>query len=186
LTWIVQVEIYNIECSRSGRQENAMPSTPNQPLLPSFLDQLLDDEPGVQREAQPGRHQVLSQMKRSVNRDLENLLNTRRRFLSAPLDLPELQQSLVRYGLPDFTGRAMSSAEAREEFRLTLENILRACEPRFKTVSVTLLDAAEPLYRTLRFRIDALMHADPAPEELVFDSSLEPLTGTFKIERAGR
>src|SRR4029434_10585889 len=76
--------------------------------------------------------------------------------------------------------------EAREEFRLALETILRECEPRFKTVTVKLLDSAEPLDRTLRFRIDALMYADPAPEELVFDSTLEALTGAFKIERAGR
>jgi type VI secretion system protein ImpF len=163
-----------------------MPPAPDQRLIPSLLDRLLDDEPGVSREAPQGRHQVIGQMKRSVSRDLDNLLNTRRRFMSAPVDLAELERSLIQYGLPDFTGRAMASAEAREEFRLAIEKILRTCEPRFKAVSVKLLDGAEPLYRTLRFRIDALMYADPAPEELVFDSTLEPLTGSFKIERAGR
>ncbi len=30
------------------------------------------------------------------------------------------------------------------------------------------------LDRTLRFRIDALMYADPAPEPIVFDSVLDP------------
>jgi type VI secretion system protein ImpF len=163
-----------------------MPPLPDQHLVPSLLDRLLDDEPGVSREPPQSRHQVIGQMKQSVNRDLENLLNTRRRFMSAPVDLPELEHSLVQYGLPDFTGRAMASAEAREEFRLTMEKTLRACEPRFKTVSVTLLDSDETLYRTLRFRIDALMYADPAPVELVFDSTLEPLTGAFKIERSKR
>jgi hypothetical protein len=29
------------------------------------------------------------------------------------------------------------------------------------------------------------MYADPAPEQLVFDSTLEPLTGDFEIKGAG-
>jgi type VI secretion system protein ImpF len=163
-----------------------MPPIAEQRLVPSLLDRLLDDDPATPRETPQGRNQVLAQMKRSVSRDLENLLNTRQRFSGAPADFPELEQSLVRYGLPDFSGQAMASAEAREEFRRAMEEVLRRCEPRFKTVTVKLLEGAEPLDRTLRFRIDALMHADPAPEELVFDSSLEPLTGAFKIERSGR
>ena len=33
----------------------------------------------------------------------------------------------------------------------------------------------------LRFRIDATIRAEPAPEPVVFDSSLEPLTGGFAV-----
>jgi len=157
----------------------------DQRLLPSLLDRLLDDDPQVKRETDQGRHQLLGQMKRSVSRDLENLLNTRRRCLPVPDDLTELTTSLVNYGLPDFTGKHMASAETREAFRAALEDVIRNWEPRFKSVSVTMLEGAEPLDRTLRFRIDALMYADPAPEQLVFDSTLEPLTGDFEIKGAG-
>src|SRR5262245_17142478 len=128
----------------------------DQPLLPSLLDRLLDDEPEVTREAAKSRHLLLRELKQAVRRDLENLLNTRRRCLPWPPDLKDLEQSLVSYGLPDFTGANMGSAQDREGFRRTVENLIRAHEPRFKRVKVHLLDNAEKLDRTLRFRIDAL------------------------------
>jgi type VI secretion system protein ImpF len=155
---------------------------PDQPLVPSVLDRLLDAEPDVSREAPRNRNQVLRDLKMSVRRDLENLLNTRRRCLPWPAGLKELKQSLVNYGIPDFMGMSLGTANDREEFCRTLQTLLRQCEPRFKTVSVKLLTNAEPLDRTLRFRIDALLLADPAPEPVVFDSMLEPASGTFVVK----
>src|SRR5271167_2486072 len=104
-----------------------------QPLVPSLLDRLLDDEPGVSREAMRSRFQVLREMKRAVQRDLEALLNTRRRCLPVPDGLTELDDSLVDYGLPDFTGVSLASYESREQFRHGLESVLREWEPRFKS-----------------------------------------------------
>jgi type VI secretion system protein ImpF len=154
----------------------------DQLLLPSVLDRLLDDEPEVNRESTKSRHQVLRELKQSVRRDLENLLNTRRRCLPLPAGLTELQQSLASYGLPDFTGTAITNPEGREEFRQTVETVIRTCEPRFKTIKVQLLESADPLDRTLRFRIDALLYAHPAPELVTFDSAVEPLTGNFQVK----
>ena len=155
-----------------------------QPLVPSVLDRLLDDDPGVSREPAKNRHQVLRELKQAVRRDLENLLNTRVRCLELPAGLDELKTSLVSYGLPDFTGSSMGSAAEREEFLRLLQAVIRRFEPRFKSVKVQMLDNAEPLDRTLRFRIDALVHAEPAPEPVVFDSIMRPVTGNFEIKGA--
>jgi type VI secretion system protein ImpF len=155
---------------------------PEQRLLPSVLDRLLDNNPGFQRDPVLAPQQLLRDLKQAVRRDLENLLNTRRRCLPWPPELKELEQSLVNYGIPDFTGANLGSAHDRELFRRTLEAVLATFEPRFKSVKVHLLEGAEPLDRTLRFRIDALLHAEPAPEPVVFDSTLEPSTGTFQVK----
>jgi type VI secretion system protein ImpF len=152
-------------------------------LLPSLLDRLLDREPSVRREAAHSRHLVVSELKASVARDLEDLLNSRRRCRRGPAGLPELERSLVNYGLPDFTGMTLASAEAREKFRELLETTVRRWEPRFLSLKVTLLGNTEPLDRTHRFRIDALLRAEPAPEPVAFDSVLEPSTGNFEIGR---
>jgi type VI secretion system protein ImpF len=157
-----------------------------QPLIPSVLDRLLDNEPEVSREAPHSRNQVLREVKLSLGRDLENLLNTRRRYGVIPAGLPELRRSLVRYGIPDFTGSNMGSMESRQDFCRTIAEVIRDNEPRLKTVHVKLLDNVEPLDRTLRFRIDALMRMDPAPEPVVFDSALEPGTGTFQVRGVNR
>jgi type VI secretion system protein ImpF len=48
-----------------------------------------------------------------------------------------------------------------------------------------MLENSNPLDRTLRFRIDALLYAEPAPEPVVFDSAMEPATGNVEIKGAG-
>jgi type VI secretion system protein ImpF len=155
-------------------------------LLPSLLDRLIDREPGVNREADRSRHQVIHELKASVARDLEDLLNSRRRCRPCPAGLKELERSLVNYGLPDFTGMTLNSSEARERFRQLLETTISLWEPRFLSLRVTLLDTTEPLERILRFRIDALLRAEPAPEPVAFDSILDPGKGSFEIGRGRR
>lgn len=158
----------------------------DQPLLASVLDRLLDDDPTRRRESPKSLSQLLRDLKQSVRRDLENLLNTRWRPAAWPAELAELERSLVNYGIPDITGQDLGSAPGREEFRRAIEAVIRRCEPRFKNVRVEMLDNAEPLDRTLRFRIDALLYAEPAPEPVVFDSAFEPSTGNVEVKGTGR
>jgi type VI secretion system protein ImpF len=154
----------------------------DQPLVPSVLDRLLDYEPEVKRELPKSRHQVLRDLKQSVRRDLENLLNSRQRCLAYPPALKELKQSLVNYGIPEFLGTNLTASQDRESFCRTLQTVVQQYEPRFKSVKVILLTNAEPLDRTLRFRIDALLYADPAPEPIIFDSMLEPASGSVAVK----
>jgi len=155
-------------------------------LLLSLLDRLLADEAepvmrsGVRRTAQS-----LAEIRNGVRRDLENLLNTRARPLGWQPAWTELASALPGYGIPDFTAMPMTSAEERDVFRLTMEEAIRRFEPRFRSVSVRLLENAEGLDRTLRLRVDALMHADPTPEPMTFDSVLEPVNRSFSVTTRG-
>jgi type VI secretion system protein ImpF len=158
----------------------------DQLLVPSVLDRLIDEEPTATRESPKSRGQLLRDLKQCIRRDLENLLNTRRRCKSCPENLDELELSLVNYGVPDLTSAALGTAEGREEFRRIFESVVQHFEPRFAKVHVAILGNANLLDRTLRFRIDALVHAEPAPEPVVFDSSLQPATGNVKVKGAGR
>lgn len=158
----------------------------DQLLVPSVLDRLLDDNPDQQQELPKARHQVLRELKQSVRRDLENLLNTRWRCVSWPPNLDELELSLVNYGIPDFTGVNMGAPAERERLRRLVEQIVRKFEPRFKTVKVQMLANRDEADRTLRFRIDAMLHAEPAPEPVIFDSQLEPLTNDFSVVSEAR
>jgi type VI secretion system protein ImpF len=158
----------------------------DQPLTPSVLDRLLDDDPTATRETAKMRTQILRELKLSLRRDLENLLNTRRRAKSVPDDLEELQISLVNYGIPDITGADLGAAENRTDFARVIEKVLRDFEPRFKSVHVEMLDNPDPSKRTLKFRIEGLLHAEPAPEPIVFDSALEPATGNVEVKGSGR
>ena len=154
----------------------------NQPLIPSILDRLIDEEPEIKREPPKSRHQVMRDMKNSVRRDLEFLLNTRRRIIQPEDELTELALSVVNYGISDFTGSVLGSSDAREEFIRNLEMIIRKYEPRFVSVKLDLLENSEKMDRTLRFRVEALLHAEPAPEPVIFDTQMEPSTGVFEVK----
>ena len=54
-------------------------------------------------------------------------------------------------------------------------------EETVKTVKVLLLENSDEADRTVRFRVDAMLYAEPAPEPVVFDSQLEPSNSDFKV-----
>ena len=92
-------------------------------LVPSVLDRLLDDEPGVREESEHYRFQNVRQLKNAVTRDLECLLNTRREALEElPAEFAEVRRSLVTYGLPDFTTYTLLSLTDRNRLRRALEH----------------------------------------------------------------
>lgn len=154
-------------------------------LRPSILDRLLDNDPGNSVETDSDQHQKLKELRASVRRDLENLFNTRLRMLEPEEQYSELKKSLLNYGLPDLATVNMSDKVKKKEFVDHLEMLLIEFEPRFKSVNVNYQDNSDPLDRTLRFRIDATLYADPSPEVVVFDSVLEPVSRTVNIDEAG-
>ena len=159
-------------------------ANPRKSLRPSILDRLIDQEPHVDREATRSATQKLADLRQSVRRDLENLLNTRYRVVEPPEDLEQLNVSLLNYGLPDLATINISSVEKKREFTRDLERILREYEPRFKSVKVTPMENREATDRTLRFRIDAVLWADPAPQVVVFDSVLEPISRSVNVQES--
>lgn len=153
-----------------------------QPLLPSVLDRLLDDNPTVQQEPESSRARVVRELHASIRRDLQNLFNTRRPCMALDTELDEIDHSLMTYGVVDFSRENPSSNTTRKQFQRTLEDAIRRFEPRFKTVHVHMLENADRHDQTMRFRIDALVYADPAPEPVTFDSLLEPVTYNFEVK----
>lgn len=153
-------------------------------LRPSILDRLFDNEPHIQMEADKSKHQQLKELRNSVRRDLESLLNTRYRVVEPSTEYTQLESSILNYGLPDLATVNIVDSERKIEFTQQLEKILRTYEPRFKTVKVKYLDNKESTDRTMRFRIDATLYADPAPEVIVFDSVLEPISRTVNVEES--
>lgn len=154
-------------------------------LRASVLDRLLDDEPHNRNEAELSRHQNLKKLRDSVRRDLEVLLNTRCRITSTPDHLVELDQSLLNYGLPDLATINVIDIDQKNAFTRQLEMLLRMFEPRFKTVKVTHHENKDKTDQTLRFRIDAVLYADPSPEVVVFDSILESVTRNVSVTELG-
>ena len=160
-----------------------MASEKDKLIRASVLDRLLDDEPQLAEDSEQTRHKKLRDLRNSVRRDLETLLNTRCRVVSPPPEFEELQNSLHNYGLPDLATVNILDTEKKKEFTKNLEGVIRKFEPRFKSVRVSHIEN-EKAERTVRFRIDAVLYADPAPEIVVFDSVLEPVLRTVTVEES--
>lgn len=151
------------------------------PLLPSVLDRLIDREPRASAEPPGGRPRLLAEVKAAVKRDLEWLLNTKR-MPGPPAGMPHLTASLLTYGLPDLTACSLASVQDRERLRRSIEAAIRRFEPRLTGVGVTLVEGeGGELGRDLRFRIDAMLRAEPEPEPVTFDSMLQVNTMAFLV-----
>lgn len=159
-----------------------MPRTDNEVrVTPSVIDRLIDYEPEVSREALASRAKSLRQFKESVKRDLEWLLNTRRTPDEATDELGEASRTLLLYGLPDFSSMSIKSPSDQKELRRSLEDAIRMFEPRLEDVVVTL----EPLReneRVMRFRIDAQLRVEPAPEPVTFDTLFQIGDGRYIVQ----
>ena len=150
-------------------------------ITPSVLDRLLDDRPGETREAPANRQTSLRLLKAAVKRDLEWLLNTRANPEGAPEGLTEVGRSLAVYGLPDFTTATIKNPDDRNRLRRAVEDAVRTFEPRLEGVEVTLVAESE-LERAVQFRIDARLKVDPAPEPVIFDTTLQLTSGEFRVK----
>ncbi|MDQ2746857.1 MAG: type VI secretion system baseplate subunit TssE, partial [Acidobacteriota bacterium] len=150
-------------------------------ITPSVFDRLLDYEPTDSREAPKSRSKSLRELKQSVRRDLEWLLNTRCYPEGIDEKLEEVLKSVVFFGLPDFTG--VSAKNYLEQKRLTqaVETAIRYFEPRFMDVKVR-LEPFDSVDRVLRFRIEANLDIDPTPEPVAFDTVLQLGSGDFQVQ----
>ena len=150
----------------------------SQPLASSVLDRLIANLQSPSASSRQ-RSQVLSDLKKSVSRDLHNLLNTRTRCEKLPGECEGLEDSLANYGLPEF-----AQADPAD-FQQSVKEVILRYEPRLKNVKVSLVKNSDPADRTLRFRIDASLYVEPALEPLVFESRRDPVTGTIEVKAEG-
>ena len=155
--------------------------SPRLTIFPSVLDRLIDREPGNRNEPASWRTQSLKELKDSVRRDLEWLLNTRRTPADPPKSAKELWASVYCYGLPDSTGIGLRSAEERGRLARTVELAIAAYEPRLAHVTVT-IPPVESTAKVVHFQIEAMLRTEPAPERVFFDSTLELASGEFEVE----
>ncbi|SMC22862.1 type VI secretion system protein ImpF [Andreprevotia lacus DSM 23236] len=150
-------------------------------ITPSLLDRLFDDAPDEVIDDQPTFRQGLEQLKQSVARDLEGLLNTRADSVSDLAAYPELSRSVVAYGLPDFSALSAASETDRARIRAEISSVIARFESRLIQVQVHLVPRDGELNQ-FSFHIEALLRVDPVPEPVVFDAVLEVATQLYKIE----
>jgi len=150
-------------------------------VTPSLLDRLLDFDYKTPRDPAGSRTESVRDLKRAVQRDLESLLNCRNSNADLPTAFTEAGQSVVTYGLPDFSALNVANPNDQIRLRQLIEAAIRTFEPRLAGVSTTLLPASTT-DRSLRLRIDARLLMEPAPEAVSFDVVMPFQTLKYEVK----
>ena len=150
---------------------------------PSLFDKLFDGHP-IDANLSTVRTHSLDELKNSVARDLESLLNTRMGFSDAQMkSFPECASSMLTYGLNDFSGHSLASSDDRKFICESIRRAITHHEPRLNDVEVKLA-LREQSVSVLNFAIKALLVIHPAQEPVNFDALLQPSTHQYSVTRA--
>jgi len=147
-------------------------------LAPSIIDRLTDASVDASYESYG---YSVEELIAAVSRDLEELLNTRQTSRGLCDDLPESQESLLTYGMPDPASLEMLTPRGEHDFLRMVERIIERFEPRVKHVHLVVTQAPDPKRRTISFRIEAHLCVEPTPK-VTFEAALETTTGRFKVD----
>jgi type VI secretion system protein ImpF len=162
--------------------------TQKERLQPSLLDRLTDDDREQSQESRDKRILSPARLRECVRRDLTWLLNTT--HLAALQDLteqPEVERSVLNYGMPDFAGRTASSVDVRAMER-TISRVIAEFEPRLLKSSVKVRVIADPdrmNHNAMCFQIEAELWAQPLPLRLFLRTEIDLESGAATVVDTG-
>ncbi len=134
----------------------------------SLLDRLTDLDPQSEKDAPVPYTAQIRELKAALCRDLAALLNTRRLEDAIDPAYEECANSVLTYGVADFTAFNLKNGLEQERLRRSIERSVRRFEPRLSRVTV-LLEEPDPVKPVLRFQISAVLRLDASAEPLLFD-----------------
>jgi type VI secretion system protein ImpF len=146
----------------------------------SLLDRLTDHEPESSNEAQLSSWEESRMFKAALCRDLSVLLNTRRAAEDFSPVFAEATNSLLTFGVVDFTAFNLKNLPEQERVRRSMERAIRDFEPRLARVTVT-VEPPDPLKPILRFQVAAVLRTGSAGEDVLFDATLRRDSRRFAV-----
>jgi len=150
-------------------------------LRPSIVDRLAEP---------PGRGEGhftgigVRELKRSVARDLEWLLNTRVWVGWDIEGLEETHASIVNYGIPELSKYSWARPEDARTIARIIEKTIRTFEPRLlpRSVRCEVVPSEDVADFSIRLHIEAILHVEPISEPIAFDAGFGIEGGGLRVE----
>jgi type VI secretion system protein ImpF len=143
---------------------------PQLELSPGLLDRLIDLNPGSRRDPVVSTSQQARDLQAALARDLTALLNTRRAAADFDASYTESANSLLSFGIVDFTSYNLKKGVGQDQLRRSIELAIRQFEPRLERVTVS-MEEADQLRPVMRFQVSAVLRTE-AREPVVFEATL--------------
>ena len=154
-------------------------------LQPSLLDRLTDHEPDTAVEPRSNKVLSINRLKRSVLRDLAWLLNSCKLGVTEDLsDYPEVERSVLNYGVSELAGATFSSTDVHALER-EIHRAITEFEPRIiaETLRVKVITDDENMsIKAVTFQIEGQLWAQPLPVSLYLSTSLDLETGSATVK----
>ena len=153
-------------------------------LQPSLLDRLTDHNPSRRSETEKERFFNISDLKKSVIRDIEWLLNC-----SNCLDIDDLSDhalvrySVVQYGIRGLSGNTVSNIST-DAFKQELIKTITYFEPRIlsETLEVAVTATADGMNKkALSLIIAGKVWGNPVPIQLYMRTDIDLETGSVNL-----
>ena len=144
----------------------------------SLIDRLVDLHPESTTEVRPLRSLSGEELKGSLRRDMEWLLNTRTSLPGSLFDKEEL--TVIDYGIPDFGSDSHANPDFQALLVKRLARSISAYEPRLQDVRVT-VEPNSADERGLHVIIDAVMVVESIREPVSFRTIFHSLTGLVEV-----
>ena len=140
-------------------------------VTPSLLDRLIDLDPESKQDAPVNSWELVRELRSALCRDLTALLNTRRSVEDFDRTYEEAANSLLTFGIIDFTSYNLKKGNEQEQLRRSMERAIRQFEPRLERVTVS-IEEADSQRPVLRLQISAVLRTE-AGEPVDFDVTLQ-------------
>lgn len=157
---------------------------PQERLLPFLLDRLSDEDPQTRVESRERRAISFRAFHKAILRDLQWLLNTATKAERSNLDeFPEVEKSVINFGMPDIAGSTESSMTPQQVERMVKQAIIQF-EPRIikNTLQVRAVESARAIGNVLAVEIRGQVWAQPMPESLYVKTEVDLETGMCNLQ----
>jgi len=128
-------------------------------------------------------------LKDSISRDIEWLLNTRQYSTAPKKSYEELQASLYEYGLKDLTSEGFSIEKLTNLLQDDIQKTLETFEPRLSDIQVDFVDPRKGPNKKesnteflIRFSITAILKVQPKYKPVYFDTFFDIANKKYDVK----
>lgn len=147
---------------------------------PNLFEQLFDDKPKQSGHEIVVRRLNIDELKSSVAKDLEFLLNTRSVVSDKLSAYQHVEASILNFGILDFVGLSSANPNDCDYICRQIAKTIERQDTRLKNVRVS-LDIGAVEVNQLCFSIEALLKVYPSQELVSFDAYFEPSSQRYQI-----
>jgi type VI secretion system protein ImpF len=150
---------------------------------PSLLDKLMGEAGDLPGKAGASPRYGIEQVKDSVARDIEMLLNAHAVF--SPEDLaafPHASRSLLTLGLADLSAMSLASDRDRKRITDSISRTLGEHDRRLTQVEVRVRES-KAVVGGLTFSIRARLQLQPDAQPVIFDAVLQPGSHRYAVSK---